>query len=52
MISVWQLTRGELFRAPGCPVILEFARMDGMYARCYTRSGQMVSIGGYVEALE
>ena len=50
MIAIWQLRPGELFRA--CGHILEFERMDGMYARCWTRTGQLVNLAGYVEALE
>lgn len=50
MIAIWNLTNGELFRAYGH--ILEFERMDGMYARCWTRTGQLINITGYVEALE
>lgn len=50
MTPIWQLTRGEIFRAFGH--ILEFERMDGMYARAWTRTGQLVNLSGYVEALE
>lgn len=50
MTPIWRLTRGELFRA--CGHILEFERMDGMYARCWTRTGQLINLSGYVEALE
>lgn len=50
MTPIWLLHRGELFRAAGH--ILEFERMDGAYARCWTRTGQLAYIGGYVEVLE
>lgn len=50
MIHVWRLERGELFRVSG--MILEFERMDGMYARARTRTGQLIIIGGLVEVLE
>jgi len=50
MIGIWNLERGELFRAGN--LILEFERVDGLYARAYTRTGQLVIIGGYVEVLE
>lgn len=50
MTGIWNLARGELFRAGR--LILEFDRMDGAYARAYTRTGQLVLLGGYVEVLE
>jgi len=50
MIPVWRLARGELFRLG--TLILEFERMDGMYARAWTRTGQLAIFFGYVEPLE
>ena len=50
MIAVWKLNRGELFRVGN--LALEFERMDGMYCRAWTRTGQLVNLCGYVEALE
>ena len=50
MIGVWHLTRGDLFRFAGH--ILEFESMDGMYARAWTRTGQLVNLTGYVEVIE
>lgn len=52
MTAIWTLTRGTLFRIPGNPMILEFERMDGMYARAWTRTGQLVNFTGYVEVVE
>ena len=49
-VGVWRLHRGELFRLGRH--ILEFERMDGMYARCWTRTGQLVIFTGNVEVLE
>ncbi len=51
-MSVWQLQRGDLFRIPGSPVILEFHRMDGFYGRAFTRTGQLWIGAGHVELLE
>ena len=50
MIPVWNLRRGELFRVGN--LILEFEKMDGMYCRAWTRTGQLVNLIGYVEVLE
>lgn len=50
MTGIWNLTRGELFRVG--KLILEFEKMDGAYARAWTRTGQLVIMGGYVEVLE
>lgn len=50
MTPIWLLNRGELFRA--CGHILEFERMDGMYARAWTRTGQLFNLTGYVEVFE
>lgn len=50
MTGIWNLARGELFRVG--KLILEFERMDGFYARAYTRTGQLILLGGYVEVLE
>lgn len=47
MINVWSLNRGELLKFAGH--ILEFERMDGMYARAWTRTGQLVNVCGEVE---
>ena len=40
MINIWNLKTGDLFKVPGCDVILEFYRMDGAYAQCSTLTGQ------------
>jgi hypothetical protein len=50
MTGIWTLSRGELFRFAGH--ILEFERMDGMYARAWTRTGQLINLTGYVEVFE
>ena len=50
MTPIWHLSRGELFRVNGH--ILEFERMDGMYARAWTRTGQLINLTGYVEVIE
>lgn len=50
MIAVWSLRRGDLFRLSGH--ILEFERMDGMYAVAWTRTGQMVNVSGHVEVVD
>jgi hypothetical protein len=49
MTLIWNLNRGELFKFAGH--ILEFERMDGMYARAWTRTGQLISVSGYVEVI-
>lgn len=49
MTGVWNLKRGDLFRAG--KLILEFERLDGFYCRAWTRTGQLVLIGGYVEVV-
>ena len=50
MTEIWNLKRGELFRVG--KLILEFEKMDGFYARAFTRTGQLVILSGYVEVLE
>lgn len=50
MTPIWNLQRGELFRVG--KHILEFERMDGFYARCWTRTGQLINLSGIVEVLE
>ena len=50
MTEIWNLERGELFRVG--KLILEFEKMDGFYARAFTRTGQLVILNGYVEVLE
>lgn len=50
MTAIWSLCRGELFRHAGH--ILEFERMDGAYARAWTRTGQLINLSGYVEVIE
>jgi hypothetical protein len=50
MTGIWTLSRGELFRFGGH--ILEFERMDGAYARAWTRTGQLINLTGYVEVFE
>lgn len=50
MTAVYMLRRGELFRVGAH--ILEFERMDGMFARAWTRTGQLVNLAGYVEVFE
>ena len=50
MTNIWNLRRGELFRVAGH--VLEFERMDGVYARAWTRTGQLINIAGCVEVFE
>ena len=50
MTAVWNLRRGELFWFEN--LILEFEKMDGMYCRAWTRTGQLVNLCGYVEVIE
>jgi hypothetical protein len=45
MIEIWKLNRGDLFKIPGCDVILEFCGMDGAYAKCSTLTGQATLVG-------
>lgn len=45
MIPIWKLTRGNLFKLDDCDVILEFVKMDGAYAQCLTRTGDITFIG-------
>lgn len=50
MTAIWNLRRGDLFWCG--KLILEFERMDGMYARAWTRTHQLVNICGNVEVIE
>ena len=40
MVPIWKLNRGDLFKLEGCDVILEFVKIDGAYAQCFTRTGE------------
>ena len=39
-VPIWKLKRGDLFKVEGSDVILEFHKIDGIYAQCTTRTGQ------------
>ena len=40
---LWDLKRDQLFRIPGCDMVLRFEKMDGMYCRAFTPYGAMVN---------
>lgn len=45
MVPIWKLKPGDLFKLEGCEIILEFVKLDGIYAQCLTRTADMTLIG-------
>ena len=45
MVPIWRLNRGDLFKLDNSDIILEFVKMDGAYAQCLTRTGDLTFIG-------